>query len=212
MKTVSGIFLVFVCFRIVQLLSNFSRRLDTFAKTILMAVQSLTFYMCILVIVLLSYSSCCQLFYGDVFYEFSTVWRSTMTVILIILKDQNIIDRMYRRNPNVTSNIYVLIMISLKFILFYIFFSIIYTAYQQVEKTKNEKKPLLDEILDEKHWTNKIKDFFISLKRRCSKSTREASKSEDRAAKAAALEIKKDKSTRLMLKRKSTLNKASVDE
>jgi len=51
--------LVFVCFRIVQLLSNFSRRLDTFAKTILMAVQSLTFYMCILVIVLLSYSSCC---------------------------------------------------------------------------------------------------------------------------------------------------------
>ena len=59
MRTATGIFLVFVCFRIVQLLSNFSRRLDTFSKTILMSVQSLTFYICILVIVLLGYSSCC---------------------------------------------------------------------------------------------------------------------------------------------------------
>lgn len=142
--TISGIFLIFVCFKISQLVSNFSRRLDIFAKTIIMAVQSLTFFMCILVVLLLSYSSCCQLFYGDVFYEFSTVWRSTITVILITLKDQNIIGKIYERNPNVTSILYVLIMISLKFILFYIFFSIIYTAYQQVEKAENEKKPLLD--------------------------------------------------------------------
>jgi hypothetical protein len=90
------------------------------------------------------------------------------------MKDQSVIDKMYKRNPNVTSSIYVMIMISLKFILFYIFFSIVYTAFKQVEKTKNDTRPMLDEILEQKHWTNKIKDFFISYKRKCCKSNRNA--------------------------------------
>ena len=35
MQTTAGIFQIFVCFRIIQLLCHFSRRLDTFAKTVI---------------------------------------------------------------------------------------------------------------------------------------------------------------------------------
>lgn len=56
-----------------------------------------------------------------------------MTVILIILRDPLVIDSMYARNPNVTTIFYVLIILLLKFIMYFIFFSIVFIAYKQVE-------------------------------------------------------------------------------
>jgi len=62
-----------------------------------------------------------------------TIPNSIMTVILIILRDPLVIDSMYARNPNVTTIFYVLIILLLKFIMYFIFFSIVFIAYKQVE-------------------------------------------------------------------------------
>lgn len=137
--------------------------MDTFARTIILSLQSVTFYLCILVVLLLAFACCCVLYYGDRFEPFSTVGKALISVILIILKDSSLMMKMYERNPNVTLNIHVLMLLSLKFIMFYTFFSIVYTAFIQIKKRKKQKGKILDRILDEKHWTNRVRDFFSSI-------------------------------------------------
>jgi hypothetical protein len=52
------------------------------------------------------------------------------------MKDKSEMDDMYYRNPNVTTIIYVLIVITVKFIMGYIFFSLVWVAFIWVEKNK----------------------------------------------------------------------------
>lgn len=170
MKTSTGVFLVFVCLRMIQLCTTMSRRLDKFARTALLTVQSISFYLGALGLALLAFSSCCALVFGDVLPQFNTLGSSIMTVILTTLKDPSAIDLMHGRDPNFASNIYILIMIVLKFIMFYIFFSIVYAVYMQVESQQKYKVRQLEQVLEETHWTNRLKLFIARLKSKIFKS------------------------------------------
>lgn len=200
-KTITCLFLFFVCFRIVQLLCYFSKRMDLFARTIILSLQSVTFYLCILAVVLMAFACCCVLYYGDRFEPFSNVAKASLTVFLIILRDSSLTEDMYRRNPNVMLNIHFLMLITIKFVMFYIFFSIVYTAYIQVETRKNKTVKNLDQILDEKHWTNRIRDFFSDLQQRCQRQSKESLQREIEAEKQRVKESREVKATTSMLKR-----------
>ena len=167
MKDAAGVFQIIVFFRVIALLCNFSRRLDTLNKTVFRSFKIMTFYLLVLLIIILGFSGCCTLFYGDAVQNFSSLWKACIAVVLIILKDNTDMDAMYQRNPNVTTTIYVLIMVTVRFIMYYIFFSLVYAAFMYVEERKKEKVVTLDNILSEKHCTNKIKDFFKNIKDRC---------------------------------------------
>lgn len=93
-----------------------------------------------------------------------------MTVILTTMKDPIAIDLMYGCDPKFASNIYISIMIVLKFIMFYIFFSIVYAIYMQVETQQKSKVRQLEQVLEETHWTNRFKLFIARLKSNIFKS------------------------------------------
>jgi hypothetical protein len=90
----------------------------------------------VLLTIVLGFSSCCTLFYGDAVANFSSLGKAIVAVVLIILKDNSDMDSMYYRNPNVTTIIYVLIVITVKFIMGYIFFSLVWAAFVWVEERK----------------------------------------------------------------------------
>lgn len=97
-----------------------------------------------------------------------------------------------------TTNIYMAIMIGLKFIMFYIFFSLVYTVYMEETRKKEQTELNLEKI----HWTVRLRQILDELKKKFRSSkppTDKEEREEKRRHRQSA--YKKHNSTRDMLRR-----------
>lgn len=129
-----SIFLFFVIFRMLNMLSYFSSMVEMNLNLLYKIFNFLTTYILTLAFVFLAWSMCQHILFGANLKAYSDTFQSFISTMMLALRHFKFVDQMYDTEPNVTLILFVFFIIAVSYFLADIFISLVILIYNEVIK------------------------------------------------------------------------------
>jgi hypothetical protein len=131
MSNMSAILLFTLSLIILTYLFRINRTIEVYVETLQKTTYQMSYYFTVTVIVNFAFVGFVYLYYGRFMKEFSSFTSALNSLILLVIQDTDIIDRMIAVSPTYTLALYILLVLISYLIMHDIFLSLIIYIYSE---------------------------------------------------------------------------------